>query len=389
LNFLFFLIILIIAALIYNLFKSLNKSLLVTIVCSLLIVQVLLTPKLCINSALLGVNLFVNKVFPSLFPFLVITSIMMSYDGIQIYSNLLGNIICKPLRLPLQCTFALMVSFFCGYPLGAKYACDLYDKGHIDFPTCERLINIASNASPLFVIGAVGTSMLKNDNIGYLLLISNYISCFVMGIILPGKASYNAYKRNSKVFTSKNNIGIILKESIENSIKTSISIGGFVILFSVIIGIIKSNILFDIALNGISTFLNINKNIIQGMLLGIIEMTNGSFLISSLDISLSIKTILISFILGFSGFSVVSQVFSFTYKYNLSMKKYIIRKAIQGLICSIISAILYKLLFISKTVDVFAANSKSINNFSITLILICLLLIPFILNRIFRLFHTS
>lgn len=388
-NFLFFLIVLIIALLIYLLFKSFNKSLLVTIVCSLLIVQILLTPKLCINSALLGVNLFVNKVFPSLFPFLVITSIMMSYDGIKIYSNLLGNIICKPLKLPLQCTFALMVSFFCGYPLGAKYACDLYENGHIDFLTCERLINIASNASPLFVIGAVGTSMLKNNYIGYLLLVSNYISCFVMGIILPAKVPYKAYKRSNEILTPKKNIGIILKDSIENSIKTSISIGGFVILFSVIIGIIKSNIIFDIAINGFSTLFNLNKNITQGMALGVIEMTNGSFLISSADISLYAKTILISFILGFSGFSVISQVFSFTYKYNLSMKKYIIRKALQGLICSIISAILYKFLFISKTVDVFAANSKNINDLSTLLILMMLLTAPFILNRIIRLFHTS
>jgi sporulation integral membrane protein YlbJ len=370
-------------------FKSFDKSLLVTIVCSLLIVQILLTPKLCINSALLGVNLFVNKVFPSLFPFLIITSIMMAYDGIQIYSNILGNIICKPLRLPLQCTFVLMVSFFCGYPLGAKYACDLYEKGHINFITCERLINIASNASPLFVIGAVGTSMLRNNNIGYLLLISNYISCFVMGLILPGKGTYNANNRKMIGISSKKNIGIIIKDSIEGSIKTSMSIGGFVILFSVIIGIIKSNILFDIAVNNISTLLNLNKNIIEGMLLGIIEMTNGSFLISSADISMSIKATLISFILGFSGFSVISQVFSFTYKHNLPIKKYIARKAVQGLICSLVTTILYKLIYSSKTVVVFATNSKRISNFAIIFLLICMLIIPFILNKINRLFHAS
>jgi sporulation integral membrane protein YlbJ len=231
--------------------------------------------------------------------------------------------------------------------------------------------------------------MLKSNNIGYLLLISNYISCFIMGLILPGKASYIANLRNKEIITYRKNIGIIIKESIEGSIKTSMIIGGFVILFSVIIGIIKSNILFDIAVNNISTLLNLNKSIIEGMLLGIIEMTNGSYLISSANVSMAIKASLISFLLGFSGFSVVSQVFSFTYKHNLSLKKYIARKTVQGLICSLVTALLYKLMYSNKTVSAFATNSKNISNSSIIFLLISLLLIPFILSKINRLFHTS
>lgn len=80
-----------------------------------------------------------------------------------------------------------MVSFLCGYPLGAKYAADLYENDIISFSTFERLVNIASNPGPLFIIGAVGTSMLKNKYLGYILLISCYLSCIAMGIILPNK----------------------------------------------------------------------------------------------------------------------------------------------------------------------------------------------------------
>ena len=172
---------------VFKLLKSFNKNIFITTICSLLIIKIVLTPKLCIDSAIIGLNLFINKVFPSLFPFLVITSLMMSYDGVYIYSKIFGNILCRPLRLPLQCTFALMISILCGYPLGAKYACQLYEKGDIDNKTCQRLINIATNTSPLFAIGAVGTSMLKSSYIGYLLLLVNYISCFIMGLLLPCK----------------------------------------------------------------------------------------------------------------------------------------------------------------------------------------------------------
>lgn len=371
-------------------FKSLNKNVFITIVCSLLVLKIVLAPKLCIDSALLGANLFINKVFPSLFPFLVITSMMMSYDGVNIYSRFLGKFLCKPLRLPLECTFVLVVSVLCGYPLGAKYACELYEKKVISFKTCERLVNIASNASPLFIIGSVGTSMLKNSYIGYLLLLCNCASCFVMGIMLPSEnISVGSRMEEIKNIPNKN-VGNIIKDSIENSIKISLSIGGYVILFSVITNIIKSNIIFDIAVNKITHIFNVESNLVQGVFLGSIEMTNGCYLISNTTLDMSIKFIIISFFLGFSGFSIISQVYSFTYKYNLSMKKYIIRKFIQGIIGAIIAYAVYKIPFFNLSIHTF--NNASNYNLSLNLIFIVsliLCIVPFLLYKTRKLFHAS
>jgi sporulation integral membrane protein YlbJ len=385
---LLYLILTVIILLAFKLLKSFNKNILVTTVCSLLIIQIVLTPKLCIDSALIGLNLFINKVFPSLFPFLVITSLMMSYDGVDIYSKIFGNILCRPLRLPIQCTFALMISILCGYPLGAKYACELYAQGEIDNKTCQRLVNIASNTSPLFAIGAVGTSMLNSSYIGYLLLLTNYISCFIMGLLLPIKNSN--YKKI--IVRNKNhevkNIGNIIKDSVEGSIKTSLSIGGFVIIYSVIISIIKSNILFDIAVRKINYATGIDSNLLEGTLLGFVEMTNGCYLISTTNADMYIKAIIISFLLAFSGFSIISQVHSFTYKHNISMKTYILRKFIQGIIGAVVAAVIFKLQILNIPI-------KAYNNFtkaSVSLLLISciiLLIIPYLLNRIKILFHSS
>lgn len=385
---LLYVVLLLIILLLYFLLKSLDQSIFITIICSLLIVQIVFTPKLCIDSALLGINLFVNRVFPSLFPFLVITSIMMDYNGVHIYSRLLGKILCKPLKLPLSCTFVLVVSILCGYPLGAKYACELYEQGVIDYETCERLVNIASNASPLFVIGAVGTSMLKNSGIGYLLLVSNYISCFIMALIIPQK---NIYKKNSPTIMRaalNKNIGNIIKDGIEISIRICLSIGGFVILFSVITSIIKNNALFNIIIGKINNLLNAEANIIEGILLGLIEMTNGCYLISTASINMYIKSIIISFFLGFSGLSIISQVYSFTYKHNISIKKYILRKVLQGFICSIVTLILYKVALPNIPLQTF---NSSININSNLLFITCtiILIMPFLLNRLIKLFHTS
>ena len=222
--------------------------------------------------------------------------------------------------------------------LGARYTCDLYEKDIIDLNTCERLLNIASNASPLFIIGAVGTSMMLSNKIGYILLLSNILSCMFMGFIIPSKNYAFSVKYRSSNFSriesSNLNIGIILKNSIEDAIKNTLNIGGFIVIFSVITGIIKDNVIFNIVINKLSLIIGASGNFIEGILLGMLEMTNGCYLISSSNSNLYVKLPILSFLIAFSGLSIISQVYSYTYKYTVSIKKYIIRKFTQGIISS-------------------------------------------------------
>ncbi len=184
---LFFIVIALIIFLIYLLFRKSSKNLLLTTLFSLLIIYIILNPKDCIAFTINGAKLFFYSVFPSLFPFLVIVNLIFSFGGIEIYSKFLGKLLCTPLRLPKECSVVILASLFCGYPLGSRYACELYERKVIDKPTFERLLNIATNGSPLFIIGSVGTAMLHSAFLGYILLISNALSCIVMGLILPTK----------------------------------------------------------------------------------------------------------------------------------------------------------------------------------------------------------
>ncbi|WP_246577807.1 sporulation integral membrane protein YlbJ [Clostridium psychrophilum] len=381
--------------LLFKLFKTLKINLSITLICSLIIIQIILTPNVCIKYTISGTKLFSNAIFPSLFPFLVIINIIISYNGIHIYSKLLGNIICKPLKLTKECNFALLVSVLCGYPLGARYSCDLYEKNIIDVNTCERLLNIASNASPLFIIGSVGTSMMFNSTIGYILLLSNILSCIIMGFIIPSKkSSFKMNYRSNNIVDKKQtntNIGKVLKISIEDAIKNSLNIGGFIIVFSVITGMIKDNVIFHIVLSKLALIIGCSSNFIEGILLGMLEMTNGCYLISSSNSDLYVTLPVLSFLIAFSGLSIISQVYSYTYKYNFSLKKYIARKFIQAIISSIITIILYFVFL--HTSSVFAFNNisiyKSSNLYLIILIILFIPFIPLILTNIIKLFHTS
>jgi sporulation integral membrane protein YlbJ len=374
---------------IHKLVKISNKSTILTVICSVMIVYFIMYPKFCMSSTLAGVKIFFTAVFPSLFPFMIICNILLLCDGVNIYAKAVGKYLCAPLRLPISSSFVLIVSALCGYPLGAKYACELYEKKIIDTQQCERLLNIASNAGPLFVIGSVGTSMFLSPQIGYILLISNYISCLVMGLLLPNGKRYNHHEKiNLQKSYNSPNIGEVLKESIENAVKSALSIGGYITIFFVITDIIKNNVVYNIVLNNLFSN-SIAASLISGLVLGFVELTKGCYVIANTEAPMIFKVTLAGFLLGFSGMSIVSQVYSFTYKYSeFSILKYIKRKLIQGLICSVISALAFTLFLTSSQSTPTFSGTKSIialHSYGI----IFLLVIPFIMHNLKKLFHIS
>jgi sporulation integral membrane protein YlbJ len=369
--------------LIYVLLKSYDINTLLTFLCSVLIIYIVLNPKECISFTITGAKLFFNAVFPSLFPFLVIVNLIISFGGIEIYSKLLGNLLCKPLGLPKQCSLVLLVSVFCGYPLGARYAAELYAQNLIDNKTFKRLLNIATNGSPLFIIGTVGTAMLGHPTLGYILIVSNILSCIAMGLLLPGRYKVKDDTLVNKSYVPKNiNLGVAMKIALEDAMKTCISIGSFVIIFSVIINIIKSNGYFHTALMFVSKYTLIPFEILQGLFLGVLEVTNGCNLIANSSISFNYKLIITSFLIAFSGLSITSQVYSLVYKHGVSMKKYISLKVLQGIISCVITFGICNMPFVHLTKETFVNNfEKLVPSTYIFAIIICIITLPIFINK--------
>jgi len=78
------------------------------------------------------------------------------------------------------------------------------------------------------------------------------------------------------------------------------------------------------------------------LLIGFIEVTNGIFCLAEINnISIYLKTSLISLLLGFGGISILLQTLSITSKAKISIKPYFIGKFLQGII-----ALLYTFLLL-------------------------------------------
>ena len=115
----------------------------------------LFLPQVSVNFALSGLNLWFTKMIPTLFPFMVVS-------GILIRMNLV-----KPLCAPISClflrlfgvgvsgVFCILIGFLCGFPMGAKVIADLYKKGELTFSEAEYLLSFCNNIGPIYFCGYV------------------------------------------------------------------------------------------------------------------------------------------------------------------------------------------------------------------------------------------
>ncbi len=293
-----------------------------------------------------GLSLWANSVVPSLFPFFVATE-LLSQTQMPYWLGKLFNRIMKPLfNIRGEGSFALIMGLISGYPVGAKIATNFRKNNVCSKEECERILSFTNNSGPLFIVGTVGISMFGSSTIGFLLLITHVLSALTVGFIFRfwkknSSTTYenNAFNNFNKKKIGLSNLGESLSSSISSSISTILVIGGFVVLFSVIISILKVSNFLSILVKTFTPFfniMNIPASFIAPLITGLFEITNGIASIASINIkAISINIILTSFLLGLGGLSIFFQVFSITSKSDLSIKPYIYGKILHGIFAAI------------------------------------------------------
>ena len=296
-----------------------------------------------LSAAKNGLVLWANSIVPSLFPFFVATE-LLSHTNFTYYLGKILNRFMKPIfNVRGEGSFAFIMGILSGYPIGARIAANFRENNICSKEECERLLSFTNNSGPLFILGSVGISMFGNSTIGFLLLITHLLASLTVGIIFrfwKYNAKYVSIK-NSSYINSKDNISFsnlvsIIGTSISNSINIILLIGGFVVLFSVIISILQTSQLLDFLSNFIKpifNLLNIPTEFGNGIISGILELTNGLNIVCNIPSKkVSINIIIASFLLGLGGFSILLQVWSTIAKTDLSIKPYILGKLLQACI---------------------------------------------------------
>ncbi len=348
----------------------------------LFIIALIVFPRVAVASALKGIELWLNVVFPSLFPFFVASQLLSKSGFISIFGILLEPIMRPLFNVPGCASFALAMGIVSGYPVGAVITSDLRKQELITRVEAERLLTFTNNSGPLFIMGAVAVGMLKLPKAGYLLYLSHIAACITVGLVFKYYKRHESKKIGStikmipkvkielkKMRNTDMNPWTLFGDCIKNSIFTILTIGGFIIFFSVLINIMLSSGIIAWAgdLVGFLCKLGFEGKTVEGLLCGIFEITSGANLINLAAGDLKIKLCCVSLIIGWAGLSVHTQVMSIVSNSDIRVKPYIIGKAMHGIISAVYTFLGYsifnKSLMLESTVFL-NSSTKYINDWS-------------------------
>lgn len=287
------------------------------IVLSIILCVILCNLNIIISSTYEASLLFFNKVFISLFPFMILIDILLYFKYEDFLNNIFGGLFCKLFKISKNCSSVIIISLLTGAPNNGVIIKRLLDKECISLNEANKVLNFTFFPSIVFVIGVVGIGLYNSFKIGLGLYLCIILNNLFIGLFLRKESFIN-----NEFISLKNDVKFIsyLKNSIIKNFNTMILILGNIILFFIIIGILK---------------LIIHNEIILSILSGLLEMTSGVFMISSLNISLCIKLYLTSFILCFSGLSILFQCFSILENYKIKVKKILFIRLVFSLLSSL------------------------------------------------------
>ena len=281
-----------------------------------------------------GLVLCSSTVIPSLFPFMVISELIVS-SGI-------GISISRILRRPMRKLFgvseagaaAFLLGTVCGFPIGAATAASMQDKGIISKSELEHILIFCNNPGSAFVISAVGASLFGNKSLGLLLYTSVILSSVIIGIagrLLLPKCNTDAatvtLTAPSQSFTSR------LTDAIRSSAISMLTVCAYILFFSAFVGCI-GDLLERFALS----------EEIRAVVFGLFELSSGVKAASTTQEPV-VAVVLSALFLGWSGMSVHMQIMSVCSGRGISFKPYFIAKVAQGLISATLTYCAIRLFF--------------------------------------------
>ncbi|RYD04869.1 hypothetical protein N752_13155 [Desulforamulus aquiferis] len=237
-------------------------SLVWTCLAIVFVLVMVINPKVVFDGARSGLGAWWNIVFPALLPFFIVAEILMKLGLVKFIGVLLEPIMRPVFNVPGTGAFVLVIGFTSGFPIGSMITANLRQQNLCTRVEAERLMSFTNNSSPLFMLSAVAVGMFGRPELGVVIAGSHYLANILLGLILRfyGRHDREHINRSSSPWSirqalrellqhhrnHKQPLGQLLGEAVASSITKLINIGGFIILFAVIIklldyaGIIKS-----------------------------------------------------------------------------------------------------------------------------------------------------
>ncbi len=317
-------------------------------VCLLLVtLGLILWPGEAIDAMREGLKLCGNVILPSLFPFFVLSSLVVELGMSRYLGRLLEPVMVPLFRVNGTCAAALALGFVGGYPVGARTALQLYQSGQCSRTEAERLLAFCNNCGPAFILGAVGAGIFGSGAVGLALYATHLAASLLVGLIFRFyKASEGPRRgRDQGPQFQAASFSAAFIRSVTGAAQSVLNICAFILCFAVLIRLAVRSGLMALSAGALSRLLSplgLTETWAQRLLTGALELSSG---VSSLtDGALSGRLSMAAFMLGWAGLSVHCQVLAFLGDSGLSMRTYVAGKLLHGGLSAALTGALFRLL---------------------------------------------
>ena len=266
-----------------------------------------------------ALSLCAGSVIPALFPFLVVSSLLLSLGLGELLSPMLAGLMEPLFRVDGVGSSALLLGLVGGYPIGAKTAADLYRGGRLSRPEAERLLAFCNNSNPVFLISVLGVGVFGSVRAGVWLWLIHLLSALLTGLLFRNHGGPARRQAGGTAAFQAVSLSAAFVAAVRESLSGMLSVCAFVTFFYVLARPLAS-------LGGW----------LGPVLVGLTEL----FSLTPLLRPDRFGFILASAMAGWGGLSVLCQTAAVLEGSGLRLQSCAAGKAVQGLLAGLLAALL-------------------------------------------------
>ena len=194
-----------------------------------LLVLLLMFGDVVSSAAAEALRLSVSRVLPPLFPFMVLSSLIVSLNLFEPFERFIP---ARWFRLPDCAGSVLLLGLVCGFPVGAASACRLCEEGRIGRKEAGLLVALSSAPSPAFLIGVVG-ALWHSRVFGVFLWAAEVILTLLCGLLFrPRGGSFSGERTKTEPLPRKS-VGGELCRSIAGAAAGCLNVTAYLVFFRI------------------------------------------------------------------------------------------------------------------------------------------------------------
>lgn len=305
----------------------------------LLIVALSVRPSVYMPACKEGLEIFIESVFPALFPFFFFSGLLGVFGADRVIAKLMRKPVNAIYGTPAISGYIMALSFVSGYPVGARLVSESCKNGLIGTEDAKRIISFCSTSGPLFTVGVIGTKILGNAYAGWVILALHLSGAIVNGLLFCAGHRTRDGKDELVLPPSGNSFN----KALEGAVGSILRVGGCIVIFNVIVAFLQDTGVLGALSNAIGIF-GVSEPLRPVLLTSLLEVTKGAYMITD-GISLGEVIPILSFAVAFGGVSVGIQSISFLSECGVKTSYYIVVKMSQAIITYALAVLVCVIVF--------------------------------------------